>query len=96
MNRVAVLYIDDCLAGSGKLMASEVTEELNIGRSETVSINQLVDIVEDIARIKMERRYNLDAPLGVNVRSSDNTLIEQRLQWQPTVSLRQGMERTNR
>ncbi len=61
-----------------------------------VSINQLVDLVEDIAVIKLKRRYNLDAPKGVRGRNSDNTLIRKVLGWAPTISLRDGMESTYR
>jgi len=61
-----------------------------------VSINQLVDMAEDIAGIKLERRYKLDAPKGVNGRSSDNTMISERLGWAPSVPLRTGLEATYR
>jgi nucleoside-diphosphate-sugar epimerase len=59
-----------------------------------VSINQLVDVVEDIAGIKLQRRYKLDAPKGVRGRSSDNTLINKLLGWEPSVPLRIGLEKT--
>jgi nucleoside-diphosphate-sugar epimerase len=59
-----------------------------------VSINQLVDIVEDIAGVKLNRRYKLDAPKGVRGRSSDNTLINKLLGWAPSISLRSGLEKT--
>jgi GDP-D-mannose 3',5'-epimerase len=87
-------YVDDCVTGIRKLMDSDVTEPLNVGSSELVTINQLVDIVEDIADIKLERRYNLSAPQGINGRNSDNTLIQQRLGWEPTIRLRDGMRQT--
>jgi nucleoside-diphosphate-sugar epimerase len=61
-----------------------------------VTINQLVDIVEEIAGLKLERRYNLKAPKGVNGRNSDNTLILKLLGWEPSVSLREGLEKTYR
>ncbi len=89
-------YIDDCVKGTEMIMDSDVEEPLNLGSSELVTINQLVDIVEDIAGIKLERRYNLDAPKGVNGRNSDNTLIQQHFGWEPSVRLRDGMERTYR
>ena len=60
-------------------MASEIREPINLGSNELVTINQLVDIVEEIAGIKLKRRYNLKAPKGVNGRNSDNTLIKKRL-----------------
>ena len=59
-----------------------------------VSINQLVDIVEDIAGVKLERNYDLSAPKGVRGRNSDNTMIQERLGWQPSISLREGLEKT--
>jgi nucleoside-diphosphate-sugar epimerase len=90
------MYIDDCVDGTLKIMASDVLEPLNLGSSEMVSINQLVDIVEDIAGITVRRRYDLDAPKGVRGRNSDNTLILERLGWEPSISLRDGMERTYR
>jgi GDP-D-mannose 3',5'-epimerase len=90
------MYIDDCLYGTQKLLHSDVTEPLNMGSDEMVTINELVDIVEDIAGIKLKRTYKLDAPKGVRGRNSDNTLIKQRLGWAPNISLRTGMERTYR
>jgi GDP-D-mannose 3', 5'-epimerase len=90
------MYIDDCLKGTQMLAASDVEEPLNIGSDESVTINQLVDIVEEIAGIKLKRSYDLSAPKGVNGRSSDNTLILQRLGWAPSIRLRDGVERTYR
>jgi len=87
-------YIDDCLSGTSKLMASDVREPLNIGSDELVSINQLTDIVEEISGLKLKRRYILDAPKGVRGRSSDNTRISQLLGWAPSIPLRDGMEKT--
>ena len=88
------MYIDDCIAGIDKLMARNYPEPINLGSSELVSINQLVDIVEDIAGTRLERRYRLDAPKGVNGRNSDNTLLQSVLGWQPGIRLRDGLERT--
>jgi nucleoside-diphosphate-sugar epimerase len=90
------MYIDDCLKGTQMLMASGVEEPLNIGSDESVTINQLVDIVEEIAGITLKRTYDLTAPKGVNGRNSDNTLIQQRLGWAPGIRLRDGLERTYR
>lgn len=87
-------YIDDCVYGTQAIMHSEITEPLNLGSSELVSINQLVDIVEDIAGLKLHRNYNLSAPKGVNGRNSDNTLIEKLLGWEPNIRLRDGLEKT--
>jgi GDP-D-mannose 3', 5'-epimerase len=90
------MYIDDCLTGTQKLLHSNIEEPLNIGSDEMVTINQLVDLVEDIAGIKLKRHYKLDAPKGVRGRNSDNTLIKARLGWAPNISLRTGMEQTYR
>ena len=75
-------------------MESDNKEPINLGSSEQVTINQLVDIVEDIAGIELDRRYNPDAPKGVYGRSSDNTLIREYLDWAPSITLREGMEKT--
>lgn len=88
------MYIDDCLEGIQRLMASDILEPINLGSNELVTINQLVDIVEDIAEIKLERNYKLDAPKGVNGRNSDNTMILDRLGWEPSTRLRDGMAKT--
>ena len=88
------MYIDDCVDGVQKIMNSGILEPINLGSSEMVSINQLVDIVEDIAKIKLKRIYDLDAPKGVMGRNSDNTLIKKYLGWEPDIPLRQGMEKT--
>ena len=88
------MYIDDCLKGTQMITASDVIEPLNLGSNELVSINQLVDIVEGIANVKLKRSYNLSAPKGVNGRNSDNTRIQELLGWQPSTRLRAGMERT--
>jgi nucleoside-diphosphate-sugar epimerase len=90
------MYIDDCLQGSQMLMRSDFNSPLNIGSDEMVSINQLLDIVEDIAGVKLKRSYKLDAPTGVRGRNSDNTLIKKSLNWAPSISLREGMEKTYR
>ncbi len=87
-------YIDDCVEGTRKLMASDVHEPLNIGSDELVTINQLIDIVEEIAGVRFARKYNLSAPKGVRGRCSDNTLVKQKLGWAPSVRLRDGMART--
>ena len=90
------MYIDDCLKGTQAILWSDIIEPINLGSSELVSINQLVDIVEDIAGIKLKRSYNLKAPKGVNGRNSDNTLIKKLLGWEPNTRLRDGMEKTYR
>lgn len=88
------MYIDDCLKGIIDIMYSDIPEPINLGSAEMVTINQLVDIVEDIAGIQVRRNYKLDAPLGVRGRNSDNTLIKQHLGWEPDTSLRIGMKKT--
>ncbi len=90
------MYIDDCLKGTTMLMESDVIEPINIGSAQLVTINQLADIVENIAGIKLKRRYNLDAPIGVRGRNSDNTLINELLDWEPSIRLEDGMEKTYR
>jgi len=76
------------------IMNSEILEPINLGSAEMVSINQLVDMVEEIAGVKLQRNYDLTAPKGVNGRSSDNTLIQQYLKWEPSTPLRNGLEKT--
>lgn len=88
------MYIDDCTYGIDRIMESDIEYPINLGSAEMVSINQLVDIVEEIAGIKLERHYKLDAPKGVRGRSSDNTLINKELGWEPSISLREGMKKT--
>jgi len=90
------MFIDDCVKGSQMIMNSDIDEPINLGSSELVTINQLVDIVEEIAGVKLKRHYNLDAPKGVNGRNSDNTLILEKLGWEPSIKLRDGMEKTYR
>lgn len=88
------MYIDDCIKGIQDIMYSNITDPLNLGSSEMVSINQLVDIVEDIAGFKLNRKYDLDAPKGVRGRNSENTLIKQYLKWEPSIPLKNGMKKT--
>jgi nucleoside-diphosphate-sugar epimerase len=90
------MYIDDCVEGTRRIMDSDIDEPINLGSEEMVTINQLVDIVEEIAEIKVSRRYDLDAPKGVRGRNSDNTMIRERLAWEPLTPLRVGMEHTYR
>ena len=90
------MYIDDCVYGSKMIMAGADSEPINLGSSELVSINQLVDIVEDIAGVRSKRHYKLDAPQGVRGRNSDNSLIRERFGWEPSISLADGLERSYR
>ncbi|MFN3193525.1 MAG: NAD-dependent epimerase/dehydratase family protein [Aureliella sp.] len=89
-------FIDDCTHGIDLLMRSNVADPINLGSSELVTINGLVDIVEEIANVKLNRSYKLDAPKGVNGRNSDNTFIQNQLGWAPATKLRDGMEKTFR
>jgi len=88
------MYIDDCVKGVIDIMYSNIEEPINLGSSEMVSINKLVDIVEDIAGFKLERKYDLGAPKGVRGRNSENTLIKQYLNWEPSITLNKGMKKT--
>jgi len=88
------MYIDDCIKGIQDIMYSDISEPINLGSSEMVSINGLVDIVEDIAGYKLDRKYDLDAPKGVRGRNSENTLIRKYLGWEPSIPLREGMKKT--
>jgi len=90
------MYIDDCIHGTMAIAASDILEPINLGSSELVTINQLVDIAEAIGGTTLRRRYKLDAPKGVNGRNSDNTRIKAALGWEPSIPLRDGMERTYR
>ncbi len=90
----SLMYIDDCLKGTLDIMNSEIKYPINLGSSELVSINKLVDIVEEIAGVKLKRNYNLSAPKGVRGRNSDNTLIKKELNWEPSIALKDGMRKT--
>jgi GDP-D-mannose 3', 5'-epimerase len=88
------MYIDDCTEGTIRLAESDIIEPLNIGSDELVTINRLVDIVEEIAGVTLKRFYKLDAPMGVRGRNSDNTLTKKLMNWAPSVRLEDGMEKT--
>jgi len=88
------MYIDDCIKGIQDITYSNIEEPLNLGSSEMVSINELVDIVEDIAGYKLNRTYDPNAPKGVRGRNSENTLIKKYLGWEPSIPLRKGMKKT--
>ena len=90
------MWIDDCVKGTQMIMQGDFVDAINLGSSELVSINQLVDIAEAIAGVKLKRRYNLSAPKGVNGRNSDNTLIQKVFKWEPSTRLRDGLEKTYR
>ncbi len=88
------MFIDDCVLGTQRILASDILEPINLGSNELVTINGLVDIVEAIAGVTLERQYRLDAPKGVNGRNSDNTMIQAEMGWEPGIRLREGMART--
>lgn len=89
-------YIDDCIYGTRAIMGSDITVPINLGSSELVTINGLVDIVEEIAGVRLERSYDTSAPQGVRGRNSDNTLIRELLDWEPSTTLQSGLEETYR
>lgn len=88
------MYIDDCIHGIDLIIRSLIVEPINLGSNEMVTINGLVDIVEEIAGIRLNRKYKLDAPKGVNGRNSDNTKIQKYLGWEPSTKLFEGMKLT--
>lgn len=90
------MYIDDCTKGIDMIMHCDdlIATPINLGTSESITINDLVSLIEDIAGVTLERRYKLDAPRGVNGRNSDNTFIRKVLSWEPSIPLRTGIERT--
>jgi GDP-D-mannose 3', 5'-epimerase len=90
------MYVDDCIEGTLRVTAGDNALPVNVGSSELVSINQMIDIIEKIAGITVKRNYNLDAPKGVRGRNSDNTLIKEIYGWEPSITLADGLERTYR
>jgi GDP-D-mannose 3', 5'-epimerase len=87
-------FIDDCIKGTLMLMESDIRYPLNIGSDQMVSINQMVDILENIAQVKLSRNYDLTAPKGVRGRNSDNSKISELLGWAPSISLEFGLSKT--
>jgi GDP-D-mannose 3',5'-epimerase len=85
------MWMGDCIEGIRRIMDCDYPGPLNLGSSELVTINELVTIVEDIAGVRLERSYDLNAPQGVRGRNSDNTLIRATLGWEPTTALRDGL-----
>jgi nucleoside-diphosphate-sugar epimerase len=88
------MYIDDCVTGINKLMQSDFVDPINLGRDDLISINQLVDLAEGFADIKLKRNYKSDAPLGVRGRNSDNELIRSVLDWEPSITMQDGLKET--
>jgi len=89
-------YIDDCVEGIYRLMMSNFREPINLGQDRMISVNELVDMVAKVAGKRIERTHNLDAPQGVRGRNSDNTLLREKLGWEPQISLEDGLARTYR
>jgi GDP-D-mannose 3',5'-epimerase len=90
------MYIDDCVQGVDMIMHCEdlVGTPINLGSSALISINDLVGLVEEIAGIRLQREYDLEAPRGVAGRNSDNTMIKRILNWEPDTALREGLKKT--
>jgi GDP-D-mannose 3',5'-epimerase len=88
------MYVDDCVRGTIEILQGPPIEPINLGSAELVTVDQLVDIVEEIAGVKLKRNYNLDAPQGVRGRNSDNTRFRETYGWEPSISLREGLEKT--
>ncbi len=88
------MYVDDCVEGLIRLMASDFREPLNLGTDELISINGLVDLIADIAGKKIRKRHDLTKAQGVRGRNSDNSLLRTVLGWEPSINLREGLEKT--
>ncbi|MEM1011625.1 MAG: NAD-dependent epimerase/dehydratase family protein [Planctomycetota bacterium] len=90
------MYIDDCVAGIDRIMHADNLNAVpvNLGSSKLVSINELVDEAERIGGIDLKRNYDLDAPQGVAGRNSDNTFIKEKIGWEPTITLADGLKET--
>jgi GDP-D-mannose 3', 5'-epimerase len=88
------MYVDDCVEGLIRLMASDHRDALNLGTDELTTINNLVDVISRIAGKKLIKRHNLTGPQGVRGRNSDNTLLRKVLGWEPSISLEAGLRRT--
>ena len=89
------LYIDDCIEGTLRLFRSDYAHPINIGSDEQVSINQMIEIIENVTRTKkLERIYQLDKPKGVRGRSSNNDLVKKVLNWSFKIKLKEGLKKT--
>ncbi len=88
------LYIEDCIEGTLKVFNSNSNNVFNVGSDEQVSINQMIEIIENIANYKVKKNYDLSKPKGVRGRSSDNTFIKSELSWEPSIKLKDGLEKT--
>jgi nucleoside-diphosphate-sugar epimerase len=90
------MYVDDCVEGLVRLMASNYSEPLNLGTDRLVTINQLIDLVSSVAGKRLKKRHDLSKPQGVRGRNSDNTLLNRVLGWEPAITLEQGLTTTYR
>jgi nucleoside-diphosphate-sugar epimerase len=88
------LYVDDCVEGIYRLMQSDHAEPLNLGSDVLVTVDELIDMVADIAGKRIRKRYDLSKPQGVRGRNSDNTRLRQVLRWEPQIGLREGLKQT--
>ncbi|WP_440924887.1 NAD-dependent epimerase/dehydratase family protein [Candidatus Pelagibacter sp.] len=88
------MYIEDCISGTKNLFSNKFSEPFNIGSEEQVSINQMIEIIEDIAKYKVNKEYELDKPKGVRGRSSNNDLVREKLNWDIEYKLKDGLEKT--
>ena len=88
------MYIDDCVEGIFRIMQSDVSKPLNLGMDKMISVDGLVDLISDIAGKSIGKQHDLTKPQGVRGRNSDNSLLRTLLEWEPTISLRQGLEIT--
>lgn len=90
------MHVDDCVEGLVRLMASDSSEPLNLGTDRLVTINQLIDLVSNVAGKRLVKRHDLSKPQGVRGRNSDNTLLNRVLGWEPSISLEEGLQTTYR
>ncbi|MAV82478.1 MAG: NAD-dependent dehydratase [Pelagibacteraceae bacterium] len=88
------LYIDDCIKGTLNVFDSDKQDVFNIGSEEQVSINQMIEVIEEIADYKVEKNYQLDKPKGVRGRSSDNSFVTKEIGWKPSLTLKEGLTKT--
>jgi nucleoside-diphosphate-sugar epimerase len=90
------MYVDDCVEGMVRLMASNYSEPLNLGTDRLVTINQLIDLVSHLAGKRLKKHHDLSKPQGVRGRNSDNTQLNRVLAWEPAITLEEGLKTTYR
>jgi nucleoside-diphosphate-sugar epimerase len=88
------MFIKDCIKGTKMLFESDQKIVLNIGSEEQVSINQMIELIEEIADYKVNKNYQLDKPKGVRGRSSNNELVKAKIGWEPSIGLKEGLTET--